>query len=156
MPGSGAYLLQALKDISAGFIQRDFDRGVILAIITEGPEFSELSDQQVLPALRESGAALHALVFQSIRGADQRDPNVRYRAIVLDEGPKATGGRRVDLLSSMALDGALKKLAAQLTNEYRVTYARPETLIPPQKVEVRVTRPDLDARGTPIRPNKRG
>ena len=155
VPGSGAYLMQALKDVSAGFIQRDFDRGIILAITTEGTEFSELSDQQVVPALRESGASLYALVFQSIRAPNQQEPNVRYRAIVLDEGPRVTGGRRVDLLTSMALDGALKKLAAQLTNEYRITYARPETLIPPEKVEVRVTRPGLDARGTPIRP-KRG
>ncbi len=70
-------------------------------------------------------------------------------------GPRETGGRHVDLLSSMALDQALKKLGDQLTNEYRITYSRPETLIPPEKIEVSVTRPGLDARGTPIK-SKRG
>jgi hypothetical protein len=81
---------------------------------------------------------------------------VRQRAVVLDRGPRETGGRRVDLLTSMALDDALQKLARQLTNEYRITYSRPESLIPPEKIEVGVKRPGLDARGTPARQKARG
>jgi hypothetical protein len=155
VPGSGTCLLQALKEISAGFARRTFDRGAIVAITTEGPEFSDLDDQQIVPLLRDSGASLNAFVFQSLAPQDFSDLNVRSRAAVLDRGPRLTGGRRVDLLSSTAIDGALKTLGAQLTNEYRITYGRPETLIPPEKIEVSVTRPGLDARGTPIRP-KRG
>jgi VWFA-related protein len=155
VPSSGAYLLEALKQVATGFSKRDFDRGVMVAICTEGPEFSELNYEQVLPVLRGSGAAVDAFVFQARATPDPADPNVRSRAVVLDAGPRETGGRRVDLLTSMALDGALKTLATQLTNEYRITYARPESLIPPEKIEVSVTRPGLDARGTPIR-SKRG
>lgn len=154
VPGSGAYLLQALRDVSAGFAKRDFERGVMVVITTEGQEFSDLNYMQVVPDLRESGAALEAIVLRSRSAPDPRDEAARDRGIVLDVGPRVTGGRRVDLLTSMALDGALKKLATQLTNEYRITYARPESLIPPEKVEVSVTRPGLDARGTPIRPRR--
>lgn len=144
-----------MTDVATGFAKRDFDRGIILAISTEGPEFSELNYDQVLPLLRASGAALEAFVFAARSAPDPADPNVRNRAVVLDAGPRETGGRRVDLLTSMALDAALKTLANQLTNEYRITYARPESLIPPEKIEVSVTRPGLEARGTPIR-SKRG
>lgn len=155
MPGSGAYLLDALRLVGTGFAKRDVDRGIMVVIASEGPEFSELNYDQVLPVLRQSGAALDAFVFVARSAPDPADPNVRNRAVVLDAGPRETGGRRVDLLTSMALDGALKTLANQLTNEYRITYARPESLIPPEKIEVSVTRPGLDARGTPIR-SKRG
>ena len=40
----------------------------------------------------------------------------------------------------------LKQLAAELINQYLVTYTRPETLIPPDKMEVTVTKPGLTAR----------
>lgn len=154
VPGSGAYLLQALREVSTGFTRRDFDRGVMLAITTEGPEFSDLDYEQVLPSLRQSGAALNAFVFHASSAPDPASDSVRNRALVLDLGPRLTGGRRENLLSSMALDGALAKLADQLANEYRITYGRPESLIPPEKIEVSVTRPGLDARGTPIRPRR--
>ncbi len=154
-PDSGSYLLQALKEVSNGFAKRDFERGVMVAITTEGVEFSDLNHDLVLGALRQSGASLHALVLQSLPAPDVRADSVRERAIVLDLGPRATGGRRVDLLSSMALEDALKTLARQLLNEYRITYARPDSLVPPEKVEVDVRRPGLETRGLPIR-SKRG
>lgn len=153
--GSGAYLLQAIRELATGLARRDFERGVIVAVTTEGPEFSELNSGRVLEPLQQSGASLYAFVFRAAVPPDPADQSVHQRAIVLDQGPQTTGGRRVDLLTSMALEGALKQLAAQLTNEYRITYARPETLIPPSKITVSVTRPGLDARGTPIKP-KRG
>ena len=40
----------------------------------------------------------------------------------------------------------MKQLAAELLNQYVVTYARPDTLIPPEKIEVTVTKPGLTAR----------
>ena len=38
------------------------------------------------------------------------------------------------------------KLADELLNQYVVTYGRPESLIPPEKLEVRVKKPGLTAR----------
>ena len=54
----------------------------------------------------------------------------------------------------MALSGALTRLADELTNQYRITYGRPDTLIPPEKIEVSVRRPGLTVRGTPIKSGK--
>jgi VWFA-related protein len=154
VPGSGAFLLDALSEVANGFSKRDFERGVIVVITTEGTEFSDPNEQQVLPKLRQSGAALHAFVLTSQAGPDMRSSEARSRAIVLDAGPRETGGRRVDLLSSMSMDAALQKLANQLSHEYLVTYSRPESLIPPEKISVAVTRPELEALGTPVRPKR--
>jgi hypothetical protein len=37
-------------------------------------------------------------------------------------------------------------VAAELTNQYLVVYSRPDTLVPPEKVDVSVERPGLKAR----------
>jgi hypothetical protein len=55
------------------------------------------------------------------------------------------------LLTSMALGGKLMQLANELTHQYRVTYARPDSLIPPERVTVAAAKPGLTARGTAIK-----
>ena len=146
---SGAYLLDGIVEVCQGFKKREASRPVIVSITTEGPELSNLHYDQVLDALRASGAAFHAVTLGT-PSASQSD-EVRARNIVLDEGPRTTGGSRDDLLTSMALDTRLLKLANELTHQYRVTYARPQSLIPPERVTVAAAKAGLTARGTVIK-----
>ena len=46
----------------------------------------------------------------------------------------------------MATTAKMKQVAEDLTHQYVVTYARPERLIPPEKVEVTVAKPGLKVR----------
>jgi VWFA-related protein len=147
--GSGSYLLQAVDEACEGLAKQDVERPVILAITAGGQEFSDRDYEQPLSVVKKSGATFDAMVF------NLESPNVanfgqRNREMFLDAATSATGGQRVLLLSSMALDGALAGLADELANQYQITYARPESLVPPKKIEVTVQRPDLTARGTPI------
>ena len=75
--------------------------------------------------------------------------------MVLDAGPKQSGGSLSTLLVGSALSGRLKQLANELTHQFRVTYARPNRLIPPEKVTVTSKRPELvrprDRRGPDAR-----
>ena len=75
----------------------------------------------------------------------------RNRSAVLDQGPRRSGGSRESLLAGSALPGSLKRLAADLKHQYRVTYARPQSLIPPERTTVSATRPGLTARGTLVK-----
>lgn len=147
--GSGSYLLQAVQETCDGLAKHDFERAVILAITAGGAEFSDQDYSQPLAAVRKSGAAFDALVFDA-RPAEIGDFGQRNREMFLDAATSATGGSRVLLLSSMAIDGALGRLADELANQYRITYGRPESIIPPKKIEVSVRQPDLTVRGTPV------
>ena len=147
-PGSGAYLLDAIADVCQGLKKRGPSRPVIVAVTVEGREFSQRAHDQVLGLLRESGAALYVLAIGPT--AVGQNEEARERDVVLEEGPRTTGGRHVQLLTSMALDGALATLARELTHQYRVTYARPLSLIPPRQVTVASSKPGLKARGTLI------
>jgi VWFA-related protein len=152
-PGSGAYLLDAIVDASRGMERRKPERGVIVAVTTEGPELSNLHYQPVLEAVEKAGAAFHSVMLTD-RGEDPLTDEIRNRNLVIDLGTKKSGGRRDTLLTSMAFSARLKQLAGELQNQYVVTYARPATLIPPENVEISATNPAFQARGTAIRPIK--
>jgi hypothetical protein len=145
---SGSYLLDALIEIGKGFKKREAARPVVVIVTTEGPEFSNRRYEDVLKPLHDVGAALHVIVLGPPSNSISED--ARNRSAVLDEGPRSSGGRRESLLASSALPGALKKLALELKHQYRVTYARPQTLIPPETVVASSARPGLTVRGTLI------
>jgi hypothetical protein len=149
MQGSGAYLLDGIIEVCQGFKKRGAQRPVIVAILSEGPELSNRQHDQVLEPLRASGAAFHAITLG--RPSSSLSDEMRNRNMVLDQGPRETGGRREELLTSMALAAKLAQLADDLTHQYKVTYARPQSLIPPQRVTVAAARPGTIMRGTLIK-----
>jgi hypothetical protein len=123
--------------------------------MTEGVEFSTLTYPTVLERLFESGAQFHALVLGSEVRANQLQDEIRNRNVVLDEGTRGTGGRRDQLLSSIAIKPALLELATELQHQWVITYSRPESLIPPDRVRVEAKKPGLTVRArTRIEPTK--
>ena len=150
--GSGAYLLDGVIEVCQGFKKRGAQRPVIVAILSEGPELSNRQHDQVIEPLRAAGAAFHAITLG--RPSTSLSDETRNRNMVLDEGPRVTGGRREDLLTSMALGGKLTQLADELTHQYKVTYARPQSLIPPERVTVASAKTGVTARGTLIKEEK--
>jgi len=144
MPNSATYLLDGIIETSQGLKKREIGRAVIVVVTSEGPEFSDRHYQQVLEPLRASGATMHVVTLGAPANMEQD------RSVVLSVGTKDTGGRYDMLLVPSALTGKLKELADEITSQYRVTYARPETLIPPEKVTVGATKPGLTARGIPL------
>jgi hypothetical protein len=146
---SGYYLLNGIIEISQGLKKRESPRPVIVAITGEGQELSDRHPDQVLGPLRDSGAALHVIsIGRPLIGVSD---DVQYRNIVVDEGTRTTGGTNTQLLAASALAGRLQQLAEVLTHTYRVVYARPDSLIPPQHITVASRRPELTANGTPVK-----
>ena len=147
--GSGAYFVDAVFETVQAFKKRESTRPVIVAIVAEGRELSYRQYDQVLEALRASSAPLYALMIGS--PSSSISDEARNRNIVLDRGTAETGGRRDQILAPSALGDRLSLLAKQLLHQYRVTYARPQSLIPPERVTVTAAKPGLTARGTPVK-----
>ena len=144
-PGSGTYILDGIVEASDALQRRKAARPHIIVYAARGPEFSERSHDSVIDALRESGVTLHTLVLNRPGiAAGNREEQELAQAIA--EGTKLTGGRREDLLTSMALGDRLQSLAIELENQYQVVYARPSRLIPPKGLEVTVKRPSVTVR----------
>jgi len=139
---SASYLLQGIIDVSQGIIRRETRRPVIVALTTEGPEYSERHYDQVLRTLAESGAAFHVISLGRPSNSSQD------RAIVLSRGTAHTGGRYDTLFTGSALRGRMTQLGVELTHQYRVTYASPDSLIPPERITITPARSELTVRGT--------
>jgi Ca-activated chloride channel family protein len=150
--GTGAYMLDAIVEASRALRAREGARSVMIVITAEGPEFSERYHQTVLDQLGNT-AALYSFVLTR-RRSNPLDDAAQQRELTLAKGATATGGRREHLLTSMALRDRLAELAAELNNQLLVDYARPGSLVPPERIDVSVTRTDLTVRAPRIAPPK--
>lgn len=143
--GAGAYLMEAIAEVSRGFQKREAARGTIVVLMMDNAvEFSNRHYDQVLTELQSAGAALH-VVSLGQPGNTLAD-ETRNRDQVVAMGTERTGGRRDNVIALTAAAGKMKQLAGELKNQYIVSYARPERLIPPEKIEVTVDKPGLTAR----------
>lgn len=148
-----------LSRVSAG---RDRSGAVVSPRGSQGLDY-----KVVLDVLRETKVAVHTLVVRgrtiptfagttdlstATRGLLQEDSGDRDRAALLQQLPKVTGGGREELGNTSAIPKMLARIGNEISNQYLVTYARPLGLIPPEKVEVKVTRRRHRVRGTPSRP----
>jgi Ca-activated chloride channel family protein len=143
--GSGAYLMDAIVEVSRGFKKREAKRPIIAVLMMdEDVEFSNRHYDNVLKELAGSRAALHVVALG--QPSSNLTDEVRNRNQVVAEGTERTGGRRDNVIALTAAAPKMKQLAAELLNQYIVTYGRPERLIPPEKIEVTVSKPALTAR----------
>ena len=152
MPGSGMTLLDALVETSKGISKRETPRAVIVAVTTDGTEYTNFYSRDVVKALTDASVQLHLVGIGRFLHSDEH--STRERSFLLTDGPRATGGQQITLLASTGLDQALERLARQLSSQYKVVYSRPESLIPPEKIEISPARADLTMRGSPARESK--
>jgi len=161
---SAAYLLDALVDTAHGFEQRESPRPVVVAITTEGLDYSRHNTNRVVDALHAAGAAAHMVVltnpvtttlranqFGDPFDSDPNVPDLYQRDLALTQVPESTGGQRRDVHLSTVVGDTVESLADLLTSQLKVVYSRPASLIPPDTIEVKMRRDNLRAFGTPVR-----
>ena len=141
-PGAGAYLMDALVDVSKGFQKREAKRPTIVVLTMDNEvEFSNRQYQDVVAQLDKSHATLHVISLGT--PSANRTDEMRNRNMAIAEGTAHSGGRNDNVLALTGAAPRMKQLAAELLHQYVITYARPDTLIPPEKIEVTVTNPAL-------------
>jgi VWFA-related protein len=140
-PGSGTYLLEAIQEASRDLAKRKSPRGAMVVVNMGGIEFSNLQYDTVLKDLDASGATLHVLEI----GLPNTSHSDEWRNLnmVIAEGTKRTGGRRDQVLAESSIAEALPRVVDDLLAQYVVTYGHPDTLIPPEKLQVTVNRPGV-------------
>ena len=108
-PGSGMYLLEALIETAKGFSKNETPRPVIVAVVTEGMEFSNASGRDRRDrAIRDSGARSTRVVLTEGEPAEPgrgRSAAAQRRARPRHRARTAASARRV--ISNMALKDRL-------------------------------------------------
>lgn len=145
LPSSAGTRLDAIVEVARGLDQRDTERVAIVALVFEGGEQTRFYTNDVLAALEQSGASLHAVTVGEFVNTGQ-EPS-RSLAEVWERGTRASGGQRLIVRTSNALDTVMGRVGAELGAQYRVTFGRPDSLIPPEELEIEANRVDLTLRG---------
>ena len=154
---TASYLLDAVSETTQGFRRRAAERPVLVVLTTLGVDYSNIDARTLLHRLEESRVAVYTVVLlqgeTAVGGSTTPRGDIVARGIerdfLLDQGPAVSGGRRWDLQISASAERAMVDLATDLRSQYLIVYSRPDALIPPERIDVEVTRAGLDARGTP-------
>lgn len=122
-------------------------RPVVVAISSETPEASGKTAGGIIRRLIAQSVAFHAISVTSSPGSSTASAvsgdvptksrqlggmiaageGDRERTQLLQQGTEATGGGRQRVASILALPNALGRVASELANSYKVTFARPGT-----------------------------
>lgn len=149
MPQSGMTLLDGILETAQGLARRETPRAVIVAVITDGIEFTNRYSNDVVAALDRVDAALHIVGIGQFIHSEEH--GIRERSFLLNDGPAKSGGQYITLLSPHGLDPAMQRLARELSSQYKVVYGRPQSLIPPERTEVSSAKTGVTMRGAPAR-----
>jgi len=144
---AGNTLLDGIAETSEGLQKRPTSARAVIAAISGPADLSFRQYDQVLKPLRASGAVLDVLTLGAANGGSDRE-------IAVSRGTTETGGRHDTVLAAMGLPQNSAQLAREISSQYRITFARPERLIPPKATEVSVRNPDLRARGMLMKTDK--
>jgi VWFA-related protein len=144
--GSGMTLLDAVAETSAGLRKRQGPRAAIIPVITDGVEFTNRNSKDVARAALSAGAALHVITLGVITHTDEHA--IRERSLLLDEGPRLTGGQHITLLAPNPLGVTLERLARELSAQYKVVFGSPDSLYRTDDVKVTSARAGVTMRGT--------
>jgi len=164
---SGGYLLDGIQETSRVLEERAGARRVIVILSLEGTEYSSVSTDRVLEALRRSGALVFVLsvgkpTMKTMTPFSQRPTQSIHenldetltRGAVLAEGPRRSGGRLEQVVEFTGIPARLLEISEELTNQVAITYARPSSAKPPRKIEVSVKRRGIKLRAPTQLPDR--
>jgi VWFA-related protein len=131
----GGQLLEGIFQGAKDQARRGFVCPIMIALTVGGEEHSTVPAHYVLDELAKSGSRLY--VVQVASNAQMR-PNVAITqpkqlltenlnlSEVLGEGPKQSGGQRIEMVAAPGLVHGLQRIAVELKSQYAVAYSRPD------------------------------
>ncbi len=162
----GGRVVEAVFDVAKEV--REFERPVIILLTDSHAEYSSLPAHHVMEELQRSGAILHVIAVHrvaqlnpsSVQAPKDKPSDLLEHQLdinrVLGDGPKLTGGRRVEIGGLGGSVPEFQAVAAQLKQQYLITYLVPAGEKPNEKLNVSVKRrgvtiraPQRAARGNP-------
>lgn len=155
IPQGGNTLLDALVEASRDLKHREDARSAMVVVTGMGIGFAGYDRRQVVDEVEKHPITVLAVEVDEDRsppalGSTDHVTGMDYD-YVLSTLAKSSGGVRESVLSAMGIERALQGIAAQLTSQYRLTYAS-AAAARDAKVEVTVALPGVKVRmGAPRR-----
>lgn len=154
-PNRNSNIAEGVLEIADSLAKAPPRRPVLVVIAVTGGQ-SGVDSQMVLDRVRRSGMTMYAA---TVSGIDTETPlgqlgDLSGREHILGDGPKQSGGRRVDVPATSGFPQALQQIASDLLAQYVVTYELPEGVKPDKRLNVTVKRRGVTLRAPSLIPDK--
>ncbi|HXT70164.1 MAG TPA: hypothetical protein VN700_10445 [Vicinamibacterales bacterium] len=126
--------LEAIAESARDFVRRRAARPVIVAIVSEGEELSDVRADAVLQAVQQSRAVFYHIglggpvtsgarpSLDSNRAAGSTEYESLQRNVVIGSAPKNSGGRSEQVFQAAGIVPLMLEFAAELAGQYAITY----------------------------------
>jgi hypothetical protein len=155
-PSRDSNVAESVLDLAKEFTAKKAERGVLVVVSQSGGQ-SGVDARTVLNAIRDSGITMHAVTL-GIRDATPTGAGSLNeqsgREQVLGDGPKQSGGRRVEVAASGAIRTGLQQVADDLLAQYAVTYTLPDGVKPDRRFNASVKRRGVTVRAPSAIPDR--
>ena len=159
----GGHLIEAVLDAIKVEEKKEVARPIIVVVTNQGREYGTLTPEPVMQQLARTGTAMYVLealrrsgpsggaaagydaMAQGAAENEAADAN-RARNKMLSDGPKETGGRHDEVISTADIPAALSAMAEDLANQYLLVYATEAASGTPLKVAVSTSRKNVKLR----------
>lgn len=156
-PARESAVAEGVLELSNRFSEAKPPRPVIVLLALSGGQVG-VEPKLVLDRLGQSGATMHAVTLAG--GGDAGATGVGSlgsqsgREQVLGDGPKQSGGRRIDVTATGAMPKALQQIANELAAQYAITYTLPDGVKLDKRLNVSVKRRGVSLRAPSTIPDK--
>jgi hypothetical protein len=156
-PARESAVAEGVLELSNRFSEARPPRPVIVLLALSGGQ-AGVEPKLVLDRLGQSGATMHAVTLAG--GGDAGAAGVGSlgsqagREQVLGDGPKQSGGRRLDVTATAAMPKALQQIANELAAQYAITYTVPDGVKLDKRFSVSIKRRGVSLRAPSTIPDK--
>ena len=150
-------LLDGLMGVAKDVQKRKMARPVIVALTAGATDVTPMQPDDALNELRKSGAQLYVVAVLTHAATPTRPGDLLNEghalAAVLGDGPKRTGGDRVEISAIAGVDTGLGHFAEDLKRQLVLEYSL-EGAKPSDRVSIALKRSDLTLHAPTYVPNK--
>ena len=129
-PARDSAVAEGVLELANRFVESKPQRPVLVVVAITGGQ-AGVQPRHVLDRIGQSGAMMHAVTLAGAGEAPGEGTvgslnTLSGREQVLGDGPKQSGGRRIDVPSTGAMPKALLQIANEILAQYAITYTVPE------------------------------
>jgi hypothetical protein len=155
-PRPESQVAEGVNEVAGELIVQKPERSALVVLAFSGGQ-AGVDPRSVLEKVRQSGVTMSAVTLaggttDSSSAASLADQSGREQ--VLGDGPKQSGGRRIEVPSTGAFPQALQQIANDLLAQYSITYTLPEGVKPDKRFSISSKRRGVTLRGPSAIPDR--
>jgi hypothetical protein len=154
-PNRDSNIAEGVLEIAEHYADSRTERPVLVVLALSGGQ-AGVDGRTVLEKLRQSGAIMYAatLAWATDTGPVGTLTDQSSREQVLGDGPKQSGGRRIEVPSTGAFPRSLQQVSDELRAQYAVTYVLPDGVKPDRRFAISSKRKGITLRGPSAIPDR--